>query len=111
MSAFPVDGTFPTGTAQWEKRNIALEIPAWDPEICIQCGKCAIVCPHATIRIKAYDDEADGEGAADLQVDDGQGQRIQPKAWPTPSRSLRKIAPDAACAWMCALPRTRRKRA
>jgi pyruvate-ferredoxin/flavodoxin oxidoreductase len=54
VSAFPVDGTFPTGTAQWEKRNIALEIPAWDPEICIQCGKCAIVCPHASIRIKAY---------------------------------------------------------
>jgi len=54
VSAFPVDGTFPTGTAQWEKRNIALEIPAWDSEICIQCGKCAIVCPHASIRIKAY---------------------------------------------------------
>jgi pyruvate-ferredoxin/flavodoxin oxidoreductase len=55
VSAFPVDGTFPTGTCQWEKRNIGLEIPAWDPEVCIQCGKCAIVCPHATIRIKAYD--------------------------------------------------------
>jgi len=55
VSAFPVDGTFPTGTCQWEKRNIALEIPEWDPEVCIQCGKCAIVCPHATIRIKAYD--------------------------------------------------------
>jgi pyruvate-ferredoxin/flavodoxin oxidoreductase len=56
VSAFPVDGTFPTGTCQWEKRNIALEIPAWDSEICIQCGKCAIVCPHAAIRIKAYDE-------------------------------------------------------
>jgi pyruvate-ferredoxin/flavodoxin oxidoreductase len=54
VSLFPVDGTFPTGTCQWEKRNIGLEIPAWDTEICIQCGKCAIVCPHATIRIKAY---------------------------------------------------------
>ena len=54
VSAFPVDGTFPVGTCAWEKRNIALEIPAWDPEVCIQCGKCAIVCPHATIRIKAY---------------------------------------------------------
>jgi pyruvate-ferredoxin/flavodoxin oxidoreductase len=57
VSAFPVDGTFPTGTCQWEKRNIGLEIPAWDPEVCIQCGKCAIVCPHASIRIKAYDME------------------------------------------------------
>jgi pyruvate-ferredoxin/flavodoxin oxidoreductase len=55
VSAFPVDGTFPLGTAQWEKRNIALEIPSWDPETCIQCGKCSIDCPHAAIRIKAYD--------------------------------------------------------
>ncbi|MBN2337180.1 MAG: pyruvate:ferredoxin (flavodoxin) oxidoreductase [Acidobacteria bacterium] len=55
VSAFSVDGTFPTGTARWEKRNIALEIPSWDPATCIQCGKCAISCPHASIRIKAYD--------------------------------------------------------
>ncbi len=54
VSQMPVDGTFPTGTAQWEKRNIALEVPVWDPEVCIQCGKCALICPHATIRIKAY---------------------------------------------------------
>ena len=55
VSAFPIDGTYPTGTAQWDKRNIALEIPVWDPDICIQCGKCALVCPHGTIRFKAYD--------------------------------------------------------
>jgi len=55
VSAFPVDGTFPTGTARWEKRNIALEIPEWDTKICIQCGKCAMVCPHAVLRIKVYD--------------------------------------------------------
>ena len=58
VSQMPVDGTFPTATAQWEKRNIALEVPAWDPDVCIQCGKCAIICPHATIRIKAYDEKA-----------------------------------------------------
>jgi pyruvate-ferredoxin/flavodoxin oxidoreductase len=55
VSAMPVDGTFPTGTAQWEKRNIALEIPEWDEKLCIQCGKCVLVCPHAVIRAKVYD--------------------------------------------------------
>ena len=54
VSAFPVDGTFPTGTSKYEKRAIAKELPIWDPEVCIQCGKCAMVCPHATIRMKAY---------------------------------------------------------
>jgi len=54
VSAFPEDGTFPTATTRWEKRNIALEVPVWDPDTCIQCGKCSIVCPHAAIRIKIY---------------------------------------------------------
>ncbi len=57
VSAFPVDGTFPTGTTQWEKRNIALEIPVWDENICIQCGKCVMVCPHAVIRHKVFDEK------------------------------------------------------
>jgi len=55
VSALPIDGTFPTGTAQWEKRNIALEIPEWDEDLCIQCGKCVLVCPHSVIRAKVYD--------------------------------------------------------
>ncbi|MBZ5545047.1 MAG: pyruvate:ferredoxin (flavodoxin) oxidoreductase, partial [Acidobacteriia bacterium] len=55
VSAFPVDGTFPSATAQWERRNIALEIPVWDEPLCIQCGKCVLVCPHATIRAKVYE--------------------------------------------------------
>jgi pyruvate-ferredoxin/flavodoxin oxidoreductase len=54
VSALPVDGTYPSGTTQWEKRNIALEIPVWDEELCIQCGKCVLVCPHAVIRSKVY---------------------------------------------------------
>ncbi|BAJ64858.1 pyruvate:ferredoxin (flavodoxin) oxidoreductase [Anaerolinea thermophila] len=57
VSAMPVDGTFPTATAQYEKRNIALEIPVWEPDLCIQCGKCAMVCPHAVIRMKVYEPE------------------------------------------------------
>ena len=55
VSAMPCDGTFPVGTTKYEKRNIAVEIPVWDPDVCIQCGQCSFVCPHASIRIKAYD--------------------------------------------------------
>ena len=55
VSLMPKDGTFPTATSQWEKRNIALEIPVWDEQLCIQCGKCILVCPHAVIRAKVYD--------------------------------------------------------
>ncbi len=58
VSALPVDGTFPTGTTRWEKRSIADQIPIWDPEICIDCAKCAMVCPHAAIRMKVYAPEA-----------------------------------------------------
>jgi len=57
VSALPVDGTYPTATTQWEKRNIATELPVWDEEICIQCGKCVFVCPHAVIREKIFDAE------------------------------------------------------
>ncbi len=55
VSALPNDGTFPTGTTQFEKRNLATEVPVWDPAVCIQCGKCVLVCPHATIRSKVYE--------------------------------------------------------
>ncbi len=61
VSAFPVDGTWPTGTSKWEKRSIALEIPAWEPSLCIQCNKCALICPHAAIRPKFYGAELLGK--------------------------------------------------
>jgi len=57
VSALPNDGTFPTGTTQYEKRNLATEVPVWDPNVCIQCGKCVLVCPHAVIRSKVYDEK------------------------------------------------------
>ncbi|MCX6049363.1 MAG: pyruvate:ferredoxin (flavodoxin) oxidoreductase, partial [Chloroflexi bacterium] len=58
VSALPVDGTYPSGTTQWEKRNIALEVPVWEPDLCIQCGKCVMVCPHAVIRAKVLEPAA-----------------------------------------------------
>ncbi len=72
VSALPVDGTYPSGTTQWEKRNLSLEVPVWDPDICIQCGKCVMVCPHAVIRAKvveprALSDAPDGFISADAR--------------------------------------------
>ena len=55
VSALPLDGTYPSGTTQYEKRNVAQEIPAWDPDVCVQCGRCVMVCPHAVIRSKVYE--------------------------------------------------------
>lgn len=67
VSLLPNDGTYPTGTAKYEKRNLALEIPVWDKELCIQCGKCSFVCPHAVIRQKVYPKEALEEAPAGFQ--------------------------------------------
>ncbi|HEX6206725.1 MAG TPA: 2-oxoacid:acceptor oxidoreductase family protein, partial [Actinomycetota bacterium] len=99
VSAFPVDGTFPSGTARWEKRSIALELPAWDPEICIDCAKCVLVCPHAAIRMKVWDPEVVDAPAA-----------VQHKAWRGKDfaghRLTIQVAPDdctgcAVCADIC----------
>jgi pyruvate-ferredoxin/flavodoxin oxidoreductase len=67
VSAFPAGGAFPTGTAQWEKRNIAQFIPVWDKDLCIQCGKCVMVCPHAVIRAKVYSPELGDKAPATFQ--------------------------------------------
>ena len=67
VSAIPAGGAFPTGTAQWEKRNIAQFIPVWDKDLCIQCGKCVMVCPHAVIRAKVYGPELGDKAPATFQ--------------------------------------------
>jgi len=67
VSAIPAGGAFPTGTAQWEKRNIAQFIPVWDKDLCIQCGKCVMVCPHAVIRSKVYSAELADKAPATFQ--------------------------------------------
>jgi pyruvate-ferredoxin/flavodoxin oxidoreductase len=73
VSAFPVDGTFPTGTTRWEKRNIATEIPVWDEVLCIQCNKCAMVCPHAAIRAKVYEPGRLAEAPSTFKATDYRG--------------------------------------
>jgi pyruvate-ferredoxin/flavodoxin oxidoreductase len=88
VSALPVDGTFPTDTARWEKRSIAQEIPIWDPAICIDCAKCALVCPHASIRMKVYD-PSDAEGAPDSFLHKEWKDREHPGRWMTI-----QVAPD-----------------
>jgi pyruvate-ferredoxin/flavodoxin oxidoreductase len=70
VSALPCDGTYPTGTAKWEKRNVAQEIPVWDPDVCVQCGKCVMVCPHGVIRGKAYDEGQLGNAPSHFKFTD-----------------------------------------
>ncbi len=67
VSAFPAGGAYPSGTAQWEKRNIAQFIPVWDENLCIQCGKCVMVCPHAVIRAKIYGADLGDKAPATLK--------------------------------------------
>jgi pyruvate-ferredoxin/flavodoxin oxidoreductase len=81
VSAFPVDGTFPTATAQWEKRNIAMEIPVWYTELCIQCNKCALVCPHAAIRAKVADPKALEKAPATLKSMKYKGKEFDGQAY------------------------------
>ncbi|MGH2595502.1 MAG: pyruvate:ferredoxin (flavodoxin) oxidoreductase [Actinomycetota bacterium] len=88
VSALPVDGTFPTDTARWEKRSIALEIPIWDPSICIDCAKCALVCPHAAIRMKVFEPSA-LSGAPEGFKDKEWKSREQPNM-----RMTIQVAPD-----------------
>ena len=107
VGSLPADGTFPTATTQYEKRSIADDIPIWDPQICTQCGLCSLGCPHATIRMKAFDP---GCWPRLRKVFD----RPTTRARNSPAGSLScggspTIAPAAACASKSARPRTRRR--
>ena len=72
----PADGTWPTGTARFEKRNIAVQIPVWDPEVCIQCGICSFVCPHSAIRMKYYEKDALKNAPASFKHTDAKGKEF-----------------------------------
>ena len=88
VSVMPADGTFPTATTQYEKRSIALDIPIWDSSICIQCGLCSLVCPHAAIRMKAYDAEHAEKGPEGFASVDWKGKDF-------PGMKMRiQVAPD-----------------
>jgi len=79
VSAMPDDGTWPTGTTQYEKRNIATEIPVWDPAVCIQCAQCSLMCPHASIRVKAYDPAVLAKAPATFKSADAKGKEFAGK--------------------------------
>lgn len=96
VSRLPVDGTFPVGTARWEKRNIALEIPVWDPQICIQCNKCVLVCPHAVIRAKVFDPELLNGAPADFK-----STSARTKEWAGLNYSLQVAPEDCTGCGLC----------
>jgi pyruvate-ferredoxin/flavodoxin oxidoreductase len=77
VSKLPDDGTYPTGTTQYEKRNVAEEIPVWEPDVCIQCGECSLICPHAVIRLKAYDPKYLKKAPATFKSADARGKEFE----------------------------------
>lgn len=96
VSAFPVDGVWPTGTTQWEKRNIAEEIPVWETDICIQCNKCALVCPHAAIRPKIYQPECLADAPATFKSMD-----FKVREYPGMKYTLQVAAEDCTGCQLC----------
>jgi pyruvate-ferredoxin/flavodoxin oxidoreductase len=77
VSKMPVDGKYPTGTTKYEKRNVAVNIPQWVPELCLQCGMCSLVCPHAAIRVKDYDAKyANGNAPKEFKSIDAKGKEF-----------------------------------
>ncbi len=100
VSKMPVDGVWPTATTQWEKRNLALEIPVWDPDTCIQCAKCSIACPHAAIRTKVYDPALLDKAPETFKSVDAKGKEFAGMKWTV------QVAPEdctgcGACVHVC----------
>ncbi len=89
VSAFPADGTFPSGTAMWEKRNISQQIPVLDPDVCIQCSKCVMVCPHSVIRVKAFDESYLEAAPAAFKFMDAKG-----REWPDKTKISIQVSPE-----------------
>ncbi len=81
VSKMPADGKFPSATTQYEKRNIAVEIPVWEPDVCIQCGQCSLVCPHATIRVKNYDKKHLDKAPKTFKSADSKGKEFEGMKW------------------------------
>ncbi|MBI5817980.1 MAG: pyruvate:ferredoxin (flavodoxin) oxidoreductase [Verrucomicrobia bacterium] len=96
VSAFSPDGTFPTATAQYEKRNLALEIPVWDEKTCIQCGKCVVICPHAAIRMKVYDPKCLAGAPATFKSTDARSPEWKGMKW-----TLQTAAEDCTGCELC----------
>ena len=96
VSAFSCDGTFPTATAQFEKRNLALEIPVWDPSVCIQCMKCVAICPHATIRAKVYDSKELASAPSNFRSTDARAPEWKGMKW-----TLQVAAEDCTGCALC----------
>jgi pyruvate-ferredoxin/flavodoxin oxidoreductase len=101
VSEMPVDGTFPSATTQWEKRNIALEVPGWDSEWCIQCGKCALICPHASIRIKAYDKNLLKGAPATFKYMEAKGKEFEPNSVYTIQVAVEDCTGCGLCVEIC----------
>jgi pyruvate-ferredoxin/flavodoxin oxidoreductase len=100
VSKMPADGKFPTATTQWEKRNIAVHIPVWEPSVCIQCGQCSLVCPHASIRVKAYDASYAAKAPAGFKSTEARGKEFVGMKWTV------QVAPEdctgcSACVLVC----------
>jgi pyruvate-ferredoxin/flavodoxin oxidoreductase len=100
VSKLPADGTYPTATTQYEKRNIATEIPVWEPDVCIQCAQCSLVCPHAAIRVKAYDPKELENAPPTFKSVDARGKSFKGLKWTV------QVAPEdctgcGACVYNC----------